>query len=112
MPSITIIREAEVARTPRVLQMEGMFDVPPSARSVVRWEADLPLHEKPWNIGLIVGASGSGQTTVAREVIGERVVPAVGFEWPQDRSVLHGFPPDMPIKQVVGYLTSVGFSSP
>ena len=55
MPRAHIVRESKVERTPRVLQMEGLFDVQPSLTSKMEWEVNLPLEEKPWNIGLIVG---------------------------------------------------------
>jgi len=32
--------------------------------------------------------------------------------WPNDQSILDGFPPGMPIKEIVELLSSVGFSSP
>lgn len=91
------------------MQMEGIFDVPPSQRSEERWNIDLDLPED-WNVGLIVGPSGSGKTTIARELFGEHLVS--GWDWPADKSVLDGFPASMSIKDIVGLLSSVGFSSP
>lgn len=92
------------------MQLEGMFDVPPAERSEVRWHVSLPIEAKPWQIGLIVGASGSGKTSVARELFGNRIVS--GFDWPADKSIVDAFPRDMGIKEITGLLSSVGFSSP
>ena len=97
-------------RSPRVMQLEGMFDVPPSERSEVRWRVSLPLEEKPWQIGLIVGASGSGKTSVARELFGDRIIS--GYDWPADKSIIDAFPASLSIKDITGALSSVGFSSP
>ena len=110
MPTLTITRSSPVKRTPRVVQLEGLFDVPPSGRSELAWSVDLPLDEKPWQIGLIVGPSGSGKTTVARELFGKSLV--CGYTWPSDRSIVDGFPRGMPIKEITLLLSSVGFSSP
>lgn len=109
MPRIDIIREISIARTARVMQVEGIFDVPPSQRSSEHWSVDLDLPEA-WDIGVIVGPSGSGKTTVARELFGAHLVS--GWDWPSDKSVLDGFSKDMSIKDIVALLSSVGFSSP
>lgn len=105
-----IVRQSAVVRSPRVLQLEGLFDIPPSQRSELVWEVELPLDQRKWNIGLIVGPSGCGKTTLARELFSEFVVD--GFQWPQGRSVLDAFPPSMSVKEITALLSSVGFSSP
>ncbi|HEV2946691.1 MAG TPA: ABC transporter ATP-binding protein [Gemmataceae bacterium] len=108
-----VIVDSPIVRTARVAQVEGLFDIPPAEKSQQGWDVQLPLEEKPWNIGLIVGPSGSGKSTVARALFGTQLdlqgsLPA----WPNDQSILDGFPPGMPIKDVVELLSSVGFSSP
>src|SRR5262249_31990363 len=110
MPVAHIVRSIPVVRTARVLQLEGLFEIPPTQRSDVVIEANLPIEEKPWNIGLIVGPSGCGKTTVARELFGADLVS--GFDWPEDYSLVDGFPESMSIKEITGLLSSVGFPSP
>lgn len=110
MPSARIVRSSPVVRSARVAQVEGMFDIPPSDRSEVAWDAVLPIEDRPWHIGLIVGPSGCGKSTVARELFGDAL--CTGFDWPADRSLLDGFPASLSIKDVTALLSSVGFSSP
>jgi GNAT superfamily N-acetyltransferase len=114
MPSARIVVQSPVARTPRVVQVEGLFDLTPGPQAELTWDAHLPLDERDWNIGLIVGPSGSGKTTVARALFAEEltVTRRCLTDWPHDAAVVDAFPPDMPIKTVVGLLSSVGFSSP
>jgi energy-coupling factor transporter ATP-binding protein EcfA2 len=108
-----IVVESPVISTPRVLQVQGMFDLPAQKASRLEWDVELPLAEQEWNIGLIVGPSGSGKSTVARAVFAAALAAVEQFPpWPAETSVLDAFPPDMPIKTVVGLLSSVGFSSP
>lgn len=109
MPSAHLLRSVPVERTPRVLQLEGLFDLPPTLRSELTWEVDLPLDERPWHLGLIVGPSGSGKTTILRDLLGW--TPGVLW-WPPDEAVVDAFPDRMGIKEVTGLLSSVGFSSP
>lgn len=110
MPIAHIVRKCVIERTARVMQLEGIFDVPPSPESTEQWDVSLPLDERPWAVGLIVGPSGSGKSTVARELFGSAVV--AGHEWPEHGSVVDGFPEGMPIKDIMGLLSAVGFNAP
>src|SRR4051812_7025424 len=105
-----IQRSVSVLSTPRVKQMQGMFDVAPAKESTQTWDVDLSGLPAEWNVGVIVGPSGAGKTTVARELFGADLVS--GWEWPADKSILDGFPAGLGIKDVTGLLSSVGFSSP
>lgn len=109
MPRYTIRRESAVVRSPRVMQVEGLFDLPLEERRGQGWEFDFDLPAE-WNIGLIVGPSGSGKTTVARELFGDRLVG--GWSWSSENSLLDSFPTGMSIKEITLLLSSVGFSSP
>lgn len=102
--------QSDIVRSPRVKQVEGIFDVPPAKRSQVAWDVSLPLEEKPWQVGLICGPSGCGKSTIARQLWPEQLVHA--YDWPADRSILDGFAAGLPIKSIVTSLSSVGFSSP
>tara|TARA_R110000824_G_scaffold169601_4_gene346744 strand:- start:2134 stop:3216 length:1083 start_codon:yes stop_codon:yes gene_type:complete len=93
-----------------VVQCESLFDVPPEATSTVEWDADIPIEDKPWNVGLIVGPSGSGKTTIANELFAESIVES--FDWPRGKSLLDGFPAAMGASEITTLLSSVGFSSP
>lgn len=106
----SIVKTSAIVRTPRVMQLEGIFDVPPTKESRLTWDVSLPLDERPWNIGAIVGASGTGKSTVAAELFGDALVS--GFAWPDDKSLVDGFPAALSIRDITGLLSSVGFSSP
>ncbi|MSR59522.1 MAG: ABC transporter ATP-binding protein [Planctomycetaceae bacterium] len=110
MPRIDCLRSSAVVRTPRVMQLEGLFDLPPDERSGRAWSVDLPLEERDWQIGLIVGPSGCGKTTLARELFPTAIREA--FDWPADRALIDGFPEGLGIREITRLLSSVGFSSP
>jgi ABC-type ATPase involved in cell division len=105
-----IERATAIKRTARVMQLEGIFDVPPAEKSALSWDVELPIENKPWNIGLIVGPSGCGKSTIARELFADSVLS--GFDWPADMAIVDCFPPQLLMKDVVQLLNSVGFSSP
>lgn len=105
-----VTNEIAVQRSARTMQASSMFDVPPHERSTNEWTVSLPLHERDWGVGLIVGPSGAGKTSVARALFPEQLVGE--FDWPEDRSILDAFPQGMSIKDITGALTAVGFGSP
>nr|UVX93523.1 MAG: Sigma-54 interaction domain [Bacteriophage sp.] len=45
-----------------------MFDIPQTDKTSFAIKANLPIEEKPWQIGLITGASGSGKTSIAHQL--------------------------------------------
>jgi ABC-type molybdenum transport system ATPase subunit/photorepair protein PhrA len=101
--------EIDIARSARVAQLEGMFDVPEAKRSTVDFHFDVPLEQRAWQVGLIVGPSGAGKSSVARHLFGERL--REGYDWTAGKAVVDCFG-DRPIKEIVGALSAVGFASP
>lgn len=108
MPRLDLTLETPVTRSARVKQLEGIFDVPETRTAKLDMHFDVPLDERPWQVGLIVGPSGAGKSRVARALFGESLVD--GYEWPSG-AVVDGFG-DLPIKEITGALSSVGFASP
>lgn len=110
MPSVSIVNEVEINRTPRLMQLEGQFDLPVNKTSRFEMTADLPLDDQPWQIGLITGASGSGKSTLAKHLWPNNIT--TGYAWSKTQSIVDDFRKDLSIKQITGSLSSVGFSSP
>jgi GNAT superfamily N-acetyltransferase len=101
-----------VERTPRFYQVCGKFDLPTDATSVREWNVDLTLPDE-WSVGVIVGPSMAGKTTIARELFGaDSVVDAGYWPWPAGKCIADGFPDGMGIDEITGLLSAVGFSSP
>jgi len=105
--SITV--SADVERTPRVMQVAAMMDLPVESKSTRTWEHNLPLDDRDWNIGLVVGPSGAGKSVLA-----SRLWPdALDGEqsWSPARALVDEFPKDMSIRDVTDLLSSVGLGS-
>lgn len=98
-----------LAQTPRVMQVASMFDVPAEGKASLTLKADLPVEERDWNVGLITGPSGAGKTTLAKHLWPDATGAAP--QW-QAGALVDDFPEGLGIKDVVGYLTAVGLSSP
>jgi ABC-type glutathione transport system ATPase component len=64
------------------MQLEGMFDLQAAEYSVTEIQNTIPeLGEREWNIGLIVGPSGAGKTTIAKEMFGKELTQTEKMKW-------------------------------
>ena len=109
MPRVDIELESAIARSPRVMQVEGLFDVPEQKTSRASYHFDVPFDDRPWSVGLIVGPSGAGKSTVARHLFGDALID--GYQWPHGKAIVDAFGKHS-IDTVVGAPSSVGFASP
>ena len=110
MPRIDIVRSCTVTRTPRVVQLEGIFDISPKKEQKVTWKGNLPIEEKEWQLGCIVGPSGCGKSTIAGELFPDAIKHS--HRWDKGKSCIDGFPKGLPIAEITKALGQVGFSSP
>lgn len=109
MPSSKFVVSSKIKKSFRNEKVKGMFDVD---KDVVEkhFDVNIPIEDKEWNIGLIVGSSGTGKTTIATKVFDDYDL-FQGFEW-SDNSVIDDFSQDFSAKQITEALSKVGFSSP
>src|SRR5512138_1611162 len=85
MPSIHISLTCPVFDSFHVRQIAGMFDVPIEDKLNTHVGLDVPKLGDDWRIGLIVGPSASGKTTVARKLFGRKLHRPK--RWPRNRAV-------------------------
>lgn len=107
MPTINL--EAPFYDSLRVQKTSQNFDCDPKIYLKRELKYDVPPLDSDWQIGLIVGPSGAGKTTVARQLLGESLY--TGFDWARDKALIDNFPADMTTQQINFVLTAVGFSS-
>lgn len=106
MSHFDIVRKSDVKKTFRVASVMGDFDVKTEhANEHFVGDIDIP---KEWRIGLIVGGSGTGKTTIARELFGDHIVS--GFDYVES-SVIDDMPKDSPIQEIEKMFYAVGFGS-
>lgn len=107
MPTFNIIRESKPAKTFRVASVIGKFDLS-SEHIVEQFTGDINIPNE-WQIGLIVGKSGTGKTTISRELFPESYI--TNFEY-KESSILDDMPKNKSVEDITSAFNSVGFSSP
>ena len=108
MPSFDIVKEVDVKGTFRVKSVMGAFDIT-AEKITERFTGDIDLDNKEWNVGLIVGGSGTGKSTIAKELFSEYLFD--GYDYSKG-SVIDDMPEGAGIKEIQHVFTSVGFASP
>lgn len=109
MPSSKFVVESKVGESFRISKVKGMFDC--QIDSVKKeFSVDIPIEGQKWNVGLIVGASGTGKTTIAKRVFNDYDL-FKGYEW-NSESVLDDFDEKFSAKEITEVLSKVGFASP
>lgn len=107
MPSFDFIKKSPIDKSFRVAKILGQFDM--SIEHTERhFVGDLPL-DFDWNIGVIAGSSGSGKTSIAKEIFGDSYIRAFDYT---AKSVIDDFPEGCSVEDITKTLNSVGFSSP
>jgi ABC-type ATPase with predicted acetyltransferase domain len=107
MPSFDIIKESNYRPTFRNESAKGQFDL--SIESVKeRFTGNIDIEGKSWSIGLIVGSSGSGKSTIAKQLFSENYIQS--FQYGIE-SVLDEMPKNKTTEQITSVFNSVGFAT-
>ena len=69
----------------------------------------MPLEDFNWQVGVIVGRSGSGKTSIAKQLFADAYIR--GFDY-GSKCVLDDFPEEIETSEIMRMLCSVGFASP
>jgi|TARA_R110000744_G_scaffold118416_1_gene221164 ABC-type Mn2+/Zn2+ transport system ATPase subunit len=107
VPTFDIVRETTPKKSFRVASVMGKFDLA-STHIKERFVGDIHFGDD-WQIGLIVGNSGTGKTTIAKELFPDSYV--TNFDY-KEQSILDDFPKEITVDQITRTFNSVGFSSP
>lgn len=107
MPTFDIIKESKPSKTFRVASVIGKFDLQ-SEKIVEHFKGDIEL-PKQWQVGLIVGKSGTGKTTIAKQLFENAYITS--YEYTKE-TVLDDMPKECSVEQITSAFNSVGFSSP
>lgn len=106
MQNYTVKLESPISTSFRCQMAANSLDIDAAKKAVhqISISADL---DAPWSVGLIVGASGSGKTTIAQKIFGEN---CFDFSIDESKPVIEQFPDNWTYEQCQNALNGIGLS--
>jgi GNAT superfamily N-acetyltransferase len=102
---LAIHHPAPIPATYRSARVASLFNIVDDAD--FRLEMEVDLDARPWQIGLIVGPSGTGKTSAAKALFGGETIEA---RWPEP-PLIEAIAPEGDFNAVTGALAAVGLGS-
>ena len=107
MPTFDIVKKTTAPKSFRVASVIGKFDLQ-SETITEHFKGNLDI-ENDWQVGLIVGKSGTGKTTIAKQLFPNSYITS--YEYTKE-TILDDMPKECSVDEITKAFNSVGFSSP
>jgi hypothetical protein len=108
MPSFDIVKTWNRPESFRAQSVIGSFTLN-DVKMEKHFAGSMPIEGENWQIGVIVGRSGTGKTSIAEQLFPKEYIR--GFEY-KSVTVLDDFPENVSINEITRALCNVGFASP
>lgn len=107
MQDFSIVKSHKIECSFRNESVKGMYDIIEN-EVIEKFNGNIDI-DYNWNIGLIVGNSGTGKTTISKKLFGKDYFNKFNYN---NKSILDNMPKDCDIKEICSIFNNVGFSSP
>jgi len=108
VPSFNIVKTWSRPESFRAQSVIGSFTLQ-DVKMEKQFAGSIPIEGERWQIGVIVGRSGTGKTSIAKQLFPKEYIR--GFTYTHD-TVLDDFPGNVPVNEITKALCNVGFASP
>ena len=106
MPNFDIVKKTVPQNTFRISKIRSDFDLT-QTNIQERFVGTINFPEN-WSIGVIVGGSGTGKTTIAKHLFGENVISNFVYT---NSAIIDDMPKKCSVDEITKMFYSVGFSS-
>lgn len=107
MPNFNIVKESHYKKTFRNESIKGQFDL--NINSIIEnFSGNIDIENKEWKIGLIVGSSGSGKSTIAKQIFSDYYINETKYG---NESVIDEMPKNKSTEEITKTFNSVGFAT-
>jgi len=106
MQNFNFIKKTEPKNSFRVASVIGKFDLQ-SSKIEEHFEGSFDI-DNDWQIGIIVGNSGTGKTSIIKELFNKNIT---NFKY-TNNAILDDMPKEKTIDEITKMFNNVGFSSP
>jgi len=108
MKRISVHKRCSDYETYRAARVKSLFNVERGDRLDI--ELDTDIDEFDWQIGVVVGASGTGKTSIG-ETFFDGGIYDLKKEWAKDTPIIDAIAPDGDFNAVTSALSAVGLGS-
>lgn len=103
---IAFSRSTMIPQTARLLMLESLFDAPLADKINRTWDIEFVDDSDAWEVGLIVGPSGSGKSSLLSEISTHEPI-----DWSRDVALFDALDPSASASDVADALAAVGFNT-
>lgn len=104
---ISVHHRCREATSYRAARVKSLFNVDSGATFDL--EAELPIEALDWKLGLVIGPSGSGKSSIGRRIFGDAAFYSPS--WPVQRPIIDAIAPRASFDDVTAALAAVGLGS-
>ena len=108
MPSFNIVKTAKVKQSFRTESVKGQFDLHIENEVKEQFHGNIAIENRDWQVGCIVGASGSGKSTIAREMFENFYINNYEYD---GNAVIDNMPEHLTVEEIQRCFNSVGFAT-
>ena len=108
MPSFDFMRTWNKPNSFRAQSVIGSFTLV-DCKMEKHFTGQIPIEDNTWQIGVIVGRSGTGKTSIAKTLFADSYIKDFAYT---HESILDDFPEGQQVNEITKNLCSVGFASP
>jgi len=108
MPNFNITKKIKINETFRNNSVISVHDIQ-NHNFEIKFSGNIEIENKNWNVGIIVGSSGSGKSTIMKECFNNYLT---NIEWDNDKTIVDNFPKEMKNEEIYKILNKVGLGTP
>ena len=107
MPSFDIIKQSDFGKTFRIASVKGQFDL--NIKKITEhFTGNLDIDNIDWHVGVIYGASGTGKSTIAKELFKNEYINSYKYG---NKSIIDEMPKEYQVSEITKIFNSIGFAT-
>lgn len=107
MPCFNIVKKAKKFESFRINAIINKFDLDIS-HADLNLNGDINIENEDWSVGLIVGSSGSGKSSIAQSAFGDNYISAFNY---LDRPIIEEMPEAKTVEEITEAFNQVGLGT-
>jgi ABC-type ATPase with predicted acetyltransferase domain len=108
MPSFNIVKKSNLNKSFRTQSVIGQFDLQIDEDVKEQFIGNVAIENENWQVGIIVGSSGSGKSTIAKELFNDYYINNYEYD---NNAVIDNMPKNLTVQQITNMFNSVGFAT-